>query len=119
MRPLTSTTPKSPELNRLIMLPLSCNTNSKDQLLRQCPELSHLASPDSGFDKCVCVHARSCVYRVARLKAVGGALGIQGGWIWFCQADAQRVWVPVVTQIFLHSNKHTTVLTYVHSEKAI
>lgn len=58
MRPLTSTTPKSPELNRLIMLPPSyaAHTQSGDQLLRHCLELSHLALPDSRqLIKCVSV----------------------------------------------------------------
>lgn len=91
----------------------AARTHSKDQLLRHCPELSHLASPDRGFDKCVCVvHARACVYRVAGLKAVGGAVGVHAGRIWFWQADALRVWVPVVTQMFLHTHKHTTALSF-------
>lgn len=92
------------------------HTQRKDQLLRHCPELSHLASPNRQLIKCVCVHASMlcvcmCMYHVARMKTVGGAASSQRRRIRLCQA-AQRVSVPiiVVNQVFLNTHTHSQFL---------
>lgn len=48
-----------------------------------------------------------CVYRVAQMKAAAGAASFQRGWIWLCQAAAQRVSVPIVAvKVILNTHTH-------------